>query len=321
MSTHIIDWNTAPPVSCRGGAVTIGNFDGVHRGHAALVAEARCQAQTLGGPAVVLTFDPHPLQLLRPDQFQPVLTTATDRADLLHSCGADHVVVLRTTSALLHLTAAEFFNGIIQTRLEARALVEGGTFGFGRHREGNIETLADLCRQNAMGLVVVPPVLHDDKPVSSSRVRNTLLCGAVREAADLLNRPYRLRGTVAAGRQRGRVIGFPTANLENAQTIIPGDGVYAVRVLHGEATWPGAANIGPNPTFGEDTRKAEVHLIGFQGDLLREKLAVDFLERLRDTRPFPGVDQLVEQLRQDVEQALRIAGGASQEKRPQCPYP
>jgi riboflavin kinase/FMN adenylyltransferase len=308
MSTYIFDWTGKPPSQARGGAVTVGNFDGVHHGHTALVRELRPLARAVGGPAVVLTFDPHPLQLLRPEQFQPVLSTATDRAELLQAAGADHVLLLQTTPALLQLTAEEFFQQVIREQLDARALVEGENFGFGHNREGNIATLTSLCRQAGVPLVVVPPVLRGDRPVSSSRVRNALVGGAVREAADLLDRPYRLRGTVVSGQRRGRKIGFPTANLEQIETLVPGDGVYAVRVLSGAETWPGAANIGPNPTFGEHVRKVEVHLIGFQGELQGQVLAMDFLDRLRDTRRFADVTQLVEQLHRDIEQARRVAG-------------
>lgn len=301
-------WEQTPPAAIRGGAVTVGNFDGVHRGHAALVAELREQARAVGGPAVVLTFDPHPLQLLRPEQFQPVLTTPEDRAGLLRACGADHVVFLRTTPALLRLSAAEFFHQILQERVAARALVEGSNFGFGRDREGTVETLATLCRQAGITLSVVPPVLFHSQAVSSSRVRKALERGAVREAAELLDRPYRLHGTVGKGQQRGRAIGFPTANLERIETLLPGDGVYAVRVHRGDEMWPGAANLGPNPTFGEQARKVEVHLIGFQGDLLGKRLGIDFIDRLRETRAFHGVAELSEQLHRDVEDARRLVG-------------
>lgn len=306
MTIDTLVWDEMPAASSRRGAIAIGNFDGVHRGHAALLAEARRQARAFDGPAVALTFDPHPLQLLRPEQFQPVLTTAADRVELLRACGADAVLILKTSPTLLHLSAAEFFHQVLQDRLAARALVEGVNFGFGRNREGSIETLATLCREAAITLTIVPPVLRDGQPISSSRVRKALERGAAREAADLLNRPYRLHGTVSIGRQRGRTIGFPTANLERIETLLPKDGVYAVRVYRGSESWPGAANIGPNPTFAESARKVEVHLIGFQGDLLGQTLAVDFLERLRDTRPFPSVDELAKQLRRDVENARHL---------------
>jgi riboflavin kinase/FMN adenylyltransferase len=301
------NWDEEPAAEYRGGAVAVGNFDGVHRGHAALLGELRRVAEAVEGPAVVVTFDPHPLQLLRPEQFMPLLTTPTDRAELLTAYGADHVLILRTTPALLQLSAAEFFTEVLLGRLAARAVVEGPNFGFGRNREGNIDTLDDLCQRHGLTLAVASPFLLDDVPVSSSRVRSALVRGEVRQAAELLGRPYLLRGVVGMGQRRGQSLGFPTANLEQVPTVIPGDGVYAVRVLHAGTVWPGAANVGPNPTFGESARKVEVHLIGFKGDLYGQPLAVDFVDRLRDTRPFRGVEELVEQLRRDVEQARKLA--------------
>jgi riboflavin kinase/FMN adenylyltransferase len=306
MAIHPLPWHDAPPPACRGGAVAIGNFDGVHRGHAALVAELRRHAQALGGPAVALIFEPHPLQVLRPDQFMPVLTTMADRAEYLQTAGADEVIVLEVDRDLLKLGAVEFFTGIIQQSLAARAVVEGYNFGFGRGREGSVETLTALCRQHGLALSIVPPLLDRGVPVSSSRVRDCLTRGAVREAAGLLDRPYRLHGTVGTGQRRGQTLGFPTANLESFPTFVPGNGVYAVRVQAAGKTWAGAANIGPNPTFGENARKVEVHVIDFQGDLYGQALAVDFIDRLRDTRPFAGVADLVKQLGEDVRAARRI---------------
>jgi riboflavin kinase/FMN adenylyltransferase len=300
-------WDQDPPALCRGGAVAVGNFDGVHRGHAALLAELRRAADGVEGPAVAVTFDPHPLQLLRPEHFLPLLTTPADRAELLAASGADHVLLLRTTSELLRLTAEEFFTEVLLGRLAARAVVEGPNFGFGRNRQGNIDTLGELCGRHGLTLTVGTPFLQGGIAVSSSRVRSALMRGDVRHAAELLGRPYLMRGVVGTGQRRGQTIGFPTANLEQIPTVIPGDGVYAVRVVHGGKVWPGAANIGPNPTFGESARKVEVHLIGFKGDLYGRALAVDFVDRLRDTRPFGGVAELVEQLRHDVEVASKLA--------------
>jgi riboflavin kinase/FMN adenylyltransferase len=300
-------WDQDPPAFARGGAVAIGNFDGVHRGHAALLTELRRAADGVEGPAVAVTFDPHPLQLLRPEQFLPLLTTPADRAELLTAYGADHVLLLRTTPELLRLTAEEFFTRVLLERLAARAVVEGPNFGFGRNREGNIDTLAELCERHGLTLTVAAPLLQGGVVVSSSRVRSALMQGDVRQAAELLGRPYLMRGVVGTGQRRGQALGFPTANLGQVPTVIPGDGVYAVRVLHAGKVWPGAANVGPNPTFGESARKVEVHLIGFKGDLYGQPLAVDFVDRLRDTRPFGGVAELVEQLRRDVEQARKLA--------------
>jgi riboflavin kinase / FMN adenylyltransferase len=306
MASFTVDWRDAAPGVCRDGTVAVGNYDGVHLGHASLIAALRAKASELAGPAVVVTFDPHPRDVLRPDLAGPLLTTNADRCRLLQEAGADHVLVLRTTTELLHLTATEFFNQVLRERLSARAFVEGANFGFGRGREGNIDTLAELCRPVGIPLTVVPPVVIDGGEASSSRVRNALLRGDVEDAAKVLGRPYRLHGITAVGQRRGRTLGFPTANLDPLQNLAPGDGVYAVRVYVGEEMWPGAANIGPNPTFGENARKVEVHLINFQGDLYGQALAVDFIRRLRDTRPFKGADDLVAQLHQDIVQALTV---------------
>lgn len=308
MAVHSIDWEAGVPEVCRRGAVMIGNFDGVHRGHAALLAELRRQADQLRGPALALTFEPHPVELLRPGQVPPRLSTPEDRDRLLLELGADQVLVLRVTSEMLALRAEEFFAQVIQDRLAARALIEGTNFGFGRGREGNVETLARLCEQAGMRLTVVPPVMLEGGEVSSSRVRALLTSGAIRPAAELLGRPYRLHGTVVPGQKRGQKLGFPTANLEEIRTLIPGDGVYAVSAPYEGELWAGAANIGPNPTFGEHARKVEVHLVGFQGDLYGRPLAVDFVERLRDTRPFASSAELVEQLHRDISRAREVAG-------------
>jgi riboflavin kinase/FMN adenylyltransferase len=306
MASRTIAWQAMPPPASRGGALAVGNFDGVHLGHAALLAGLREQARRVAGPAVALTFDPHPLELLRPGKPLALLTTTEDRSRLLRELGADEVVVLRTTPDLLALTAEEFFALVIRERFAARAIVEGVNFGFGHNREGNVATLERLCAAADIPLTVVPPVSLDGAEVSSSRIRAALQGGDVEEVARLLGRPYRLHGTVAVGQRRGQTLGFPTANLERLAVPAPGDGVYAVRAEVRGAVWPGAANVGPNPTFGEQARKVEVHLIGFQGDLYGQPLTVDFLRRLRATRPFSGPAELVEQLRRDVEQARKM---------------
>jgi riboflavin kinase/FMN adenylyltransferase len=309
MAIHRLHLQEKPPDNFRGGALAIGNFDGVHRGHHALLAALKKKARALGGPAVAMTFDPHPLQLLRPDQFQPVLTTVDDRAELLLSQGAAHVIIMRTVPELLHLNAEDFFELVIRAGLDARALVEGTNFGFGHNREGTVETLMRLSRQAGIDTpTIVEPFLIEGIPVSSSRVRTALLRGKMEEASELLGREYRLRGTVGQGQRRGRQLGFPTANLEKVPTLVPGDGVYGVRVNWKGRTFAGAANVGPNPTFGESARKVEVHLIDFQGDLYGTQLGVEFVARLRDTQPFNGPEELKAQLNKDVANARRLAG-------------
>jgi riboflavin kinase/FMN adenylyltransferase len=309
MAIYRLGLHGQPPAACRDGVLSIGNFDGVHQGHLALLSVLVSAGQTTGVPAVAVTFEPHPLQLLRPEQFQPVLTTVLDRAELLQSQGVDHVIILETTPELLQLRPEEFFQRIVRDRLDARRLVEGPNFGFGHNREGNCQTLVTLSRKAGIeDPIIVPPLLMDGKPVSSSRVRSALVRGDIQEAARFLGRNYSLHGTVGTGQRRGQSLGFPTANLEAIPTLIPGDGVYAVRVRWHGRTWAGAANVGPNPTFGELARKVEVHLIDFHGDLYGQELTLAFVHRLRDTRPFAGKDQLVEQLRQDIANARHVVG-------------
>jgi riboflavin kinase / FMN adenylyltransferase len=309
MSTVTLDWSAYPPPEFLGGAVTVGNFDGVHLGHRALVAAARAQADLFGGSVVAVTFDPPPHQVLYPGPIRPPLTTLPERAELLQTASADHVVILRTSPALLALSPEAFFEDVLARQLGAKAVVEGPDFRFGRNRAGSNDALRKLCA--AVGIVFeeVPQLMYRGEPVSSSRVRAAITRGDVGLAAELLARPYRVTGTVVTGAKRGRTIGFPTANLGDVPTVLPANGVYAVQAVVDGQKYPAAANIGPNPTFGEEVQKIEAHLIGFSGDLYGRSLAVEFIARLRDTRPFAGVAELVEQLNRDVDAAKRVLAG------------
>jgi riboflavin kinase/FMN adenylyltransferase len=240
---------------------------------------------------------------------RPPLTTIVDRAHLLHAAGADHVVVLRTGPALLALSPEAFFEDVLTHQLGAKAVSEGYNFRFGRGRAGSNATLRMLCGAAGIDFAEVTEFVLNGEAVSSSCIRGSILEGDVGRAAELLGRNYRIEGTVIAGAKRGRTIGFPTANVGAVQTVLPGNGVYAVRAAIGAGTWPAAANIGPNPTFGEEARKIEVHLMGFTGDAYEKPLAVEFVSRLRDNRAFAGVNELVEQLKLDVERATRILQG------------
>ena len=215
--------------SARGGAISIGNFDGVHRGHAKLMRRLQERAQELDGPAVAFTFDPHPVRLLRPEHAPPPLTWTNRKAQLLGQLGIDALIAYPTTQALLNLEPAEFIQQVVVDQLQARAMIEGPNFYFGRNRAGNTDTLAALCDQHGIVLEIVEPLEHNGAIVSSSRVRDLLKAGEVQAAAELLSRPYRLRGMVTHGARRGREIGFPTANLEAIDTLIPKPAVYAGR--------------------------------------------------------------------------------------------
>ena len=306
MPVVTLRYHETPPEAVRGGVVAVGNFDGVHVGHAALIAEAKRMADRLGGPVVPVTFDPHPLALLAPERFQPPLTTAAGRAHRLLEIGADHVVILHTTPELLALSPEYFFETIIGSALSAKGMVEGFNFRFGHNRAGSNDTLRSLCSGAGIEFQEVAAFEAGGKPVSSSRVREALMAGEIDAATALLDRPYRVAGTVVTGAKRGRTIGFPTANLNHVETLLPADGVYAVRALVGTTPFVAAANVGPNPTFGESARKVEVHLLDFNGNLYGSILAVDFVARLRETQKFSGVEALVEQMTKDVADAKRI---------------
>lgn len=294
------------PTAARGGAVSIGNFDGVHRGHAKLVDRLRRRADEAGGPAVVFTFDPHPATLLRPDRAPTPLTWMERRADLLAKAGADVLLACPTTHDLLSLSPREFFDRAIVDALDARALIEGPNFYFGKDRAGDVKTLRALCDERGMALEILDAAVSEGETISSSRIRRLLSAGAVGEAAALLTEPYRLRGRVVSGERRGRNLGFPTANLADVDTLIPGDGIYA-----GKFAWPGgeratAIHIGPNVTFGESVRKIECHLLDFSGDLYDAPAEVTFLARLREVQPFPSAERLIEALHADVARTREI---------------
>jgi riboflavin kinase/FMN adenylyltransferase len=272
---HIIRQLDAYPAAARGGAVSIGNFDGVHRGHVAIVGRLLQRAKEVGGPAIVFTFDPHPVRILRPEQCPPPLTWTERKAELLAAHGVDWIVAYPTDEALLQLSAAQFFDHIVRGTLAARALVEGPNFFFGHNREGTIDRLRELAAAAKISLDVVPPVVVDGAIVSSSRVREFIRSGDVEQAAELLSAPYRIRGMVTHGAGRGTKIGFPTANLGAIDTLLPAQGVYAGRAWVGDASWPAAINLGPSPTFGDSSIRVEVHVIGLDEPLYGEPLEVD----------------------------------------------
>ncbi len=281
--------------------MSIGNFDGVHRGHARIVETLNSRAADAKSESVIFTFDPHPVRLLRPEQCPPPLTWTERKADLLGKLAVDWIIAYPTDEALLRLSARQFFEQIVVEALGAVAIVEGPNFFFGHEREGTIDTLTQFARDARIGLEVVQPVLQGDGFVSSSRIRLAIAAGDVGAARSMLTEPYRIRGMVTHGAGRGSRIGFPTANLDGIDTLLPGEGVYAGRAWIGGTAWPAAINIGPNPTFAEKRHKVEAHVIDYEGSLYGQALEVDFLERLREIRPFDSPAALIAQLRLDVE--------------------
>jgi riboflavin kinase/FMN adenylyltransferase len=293
--------------------VTVGNFDGVHLGHAAIVAALKATAGRLDMPAVALTFDPHPASVLRPEAAPVPLTTPARRAELLAGLGIDAVLVQPADARLMSLPAESFYMDVLRGRLRAAALVEGADFRFGAGRRGDVTLLREWCAADGLAFDVVAPVLAGGDPVSSSRIRGLFAAGDVEEANRLLTSPLRISGTVVQGKRRGAGLGFPTANLASIATLVPAQGVYAARAAVADGagdrtTHAAAVHIGPNVSFGETAVSVEVHLVGFAGDLYGRRLDVDFLKRLRDTRRFDTIDELKVQLAADVAAAVATAG-------------
>jgi riboflavin kinase/FMN adenylyltransferase len=303
---------TLRSLALREPAVTIGNFDGVHRGHRALVAEAVARARARGGEAVVLTFDPHPAHVLAPARVPPVLTTAEQKAELLGGLGLDLLVELPFTPEVAELSPEAFADGVLVGALGARQVVVGEAFRFGHGRSGDAATLARLGATLGFTVSAVPPVLDGGRPVSSSRVREALAEGDVAHAAALLARPHFVDGTVVEGDHRGRQLGFPTANLEAGGALLPARGVYAGRCrLPGGEERLAVVNVGERPTFGGRTVTVEAHLPGYSGDLYGQDLRLSFAARLRAEQRFASAAELVAQIRRDVERSLTLVSAPS----------
>jgi riboflavin kinase/FMN adenylyltransferase len=294
------------PAAYSGGYVSIGNFDGVHRGHQQMLGTLLQQAGAAGVPAVVLTFDPHPITLLAPGRVPPRLSTLQRKAELMEACDVSVLIAYPTDQQLLNLSPEEFFQRFIRRELQARGLVEGPNFFFGKDRAGNVSTLRLLCEPAAMSLTIVDAVMEGDTIVSSSAIRASLAQGRIADAVAMLGHPYRLTGTVGAGAGRGQTLGFPTANLTGIETMLPADGVYAGRVTLEGAAHAAAVHLGPNPTFADDRRKVEVHIIDYAGDLYARTLSIDLLARVRDTMRFSDVTALKQQLARDVEHVRQL---------------
>ena len=287
-------------------AVTVGNFDGVHRGHQALVAAVVQAARGAGGTAVALTFDPHPSRILSPDRAPASLMTLDQKAEVLGSLGIDRVAAFPFTLQAAGEPPEEFARGVLKQALGAEAVVVGTNFRFGRGRSGDLGMLRGLGEALGFRVDGVAPVLHEGAPISSTRIREALSRGAVAAAGELLGRPYFIDGVVGRGDGRGRTLGIPTANLEPVNEILPARGVYVGRMTVGEAVWEAVVNIGRRPTFGGVRTTAEAHLLGFDGDLYGRGVRLAFVERLREERAFPGPEALVAQIREDIAQARRL---------------
>lgn len=297
------------PERWRGGSIAVGNFDGVHLGHVDLIHRLRKQAGA-DRPALAVTFDPHPVAVLRPDVAPEPLTWTDRKVRLLHEAGATAVAVFGTGAWLLGLSAREFFERVVLDQFAAVGMVEGPTFGFGRDRQGTVERLAGWCAEAGIAFEVADPVRARGELISSSAIRSALSRGDLDSANAMLGRPHRIRGRVVRGAGRGATLGFPTANLDELEGLVPADGVYAARArIDGLGhAYPAATHIGANATFGEVRRTVEPHLLGFSGDLYGRFIELELVRLLRPSRRFESTGELLEQIARDVAETERALG-------------
>jgi len=286
--------------------LTIGVFDGVHLGHRHLIRKLTQQATEDNLLSAVVTFNSNPKAVLSPRTKLARLTTLEERARLLRSLGVDLVIPLTFTTEVAALSAREFVIYLKQY-LKMRGLLIGPNFALGRHREGNTVTLQSLGQELGFTVEVVKPLMLEGSLVSSTAVRAALARGDMKTATKLLGRYFSLSGPVAAGVERGHILGFPTANIQvDAEQALPEDGVYATLAHVGDEVYQSVTNIGVKPTFGKGERTVEVHVIGFTGELYGQKLTIELVERLRPEMKFAGPEELSAQIKRDVEQARTI---------------
>jgi riboflavin kinase/FMN adenylyltransferase len=286
--------------------LTLGNFDGVHLGHQAILRRTITVARERGARAGLLSFHPHPASVLAPDRAPDLIAPLRGKLELLSAAGIDFVWIARFTPAFSRLGPESFVLDFLCARVDLAAMVVGYNVSFGRNREGNAERLAELGRRIGFSVEIVAPVMVNGVRVSSTAVRAALAAGNVATATSLLGRPHRVWGRVVAGDRRGRTLGFPTANVAARGASLPGDGVYAVRASVSAGGYDGVANVGVRPTFGARGRTLEVHLFEFAGDLYGSRIRIEFITRIRGEMRFESPAALVQQITRDVEQARRV---------------
>jgi riboflavin kinase / FMN adenylyltransferase len=302
----------ALPRRSRGTVVTVGSFDGVHLGHQAVLQEIARRAEAAGRESVLVTFEPHPLEVVNPQAAPPLLTTGPERREVLAQTPLDLAYFLRFDRRVAGMSPEEFVRVVLLERCGMRELVIGHDHGFGRGRSGDVETLRQLGATHGFDVDVVAPVDFGDQHVSSSRVRRAVAGGDLASAARMLGRPYTVSGVVGHGAGRGRQIGVPTINLTDVppQKLLPPDGIYAVEVEWRGGRAGGMMHQGPRPTFADGRRTQEANLFDFEGDLYGEWVRITWVKRLRDIERFASVEQLQEQMERDRADSLAaLAGG------------
>lgn len=286
--------------------LTIGNFDGVHLGHQAILKKIVSRAKEAGGSSIVFTFEPHPLKVIAPDKDIRLITSCDEKTRLLEDAGVDAVICANFTREFAEQDPDEFVKNVLHEKIGVAEIYIGHDYAFGKGRKGTISHLKELGKRYGFYVGVIEPVVIDDAVVSSSRIRQMILDGNVDNAAKLLGRNYALTGIVVKGAGRGRKLGFPTANIELPSELIPKDGVYAVKVKKGDKAYDGVANIGNKPTFKNEKFGVEAYLFDFNESLYNETLEIEFVKRIRNERAFKNAEELIAHMKGDVSAAKEI---------------
>lgn len=293
--------------SHKGAVVTIGNFDGVHLGHQKIIGAVLEEARRLGTKSMAITFEPHPMKVLRPEKDVKVLTPPEEKARLMKYYGLDSVLFILFDRDFANMQAEDFIKEILVEKLGVKTIIVGHNYSFGRGKKGTTELLRNKGKKYGFGAKVVRHASIEGNVVSSSRIRSLLGWGRVGEAAAYLGRPYMIDGVVIKGAGRGaKILDTPTANISTPNELVPKSGVYAVRVGLGDKVLDGVANIGTNPTFGNLEPSYEVHIFDFKGNLRGQVVKIFFVERLRDEIRFPDADALHEQIVVDIAKAKEV---------------
>jgi len=290
-------------------AITIGNFDGVHKGHQALFQRVKQLAEELNGESVVVTFDPHPLEVLFPKKAPSFITSHRHKLDLIASCGIDATIIIPFDHEFSRMSAREFVEAVLVEKIGARAFVVGHDYRFGHSGGGDIAFLKKLGEQYGFKVQIVTGLRVNDTVVSSTAIRQMIVSGNIKEANRLLGRFFEVSGTVIPGRKRGVSLGFPTANIRMPAITSPRTGVYVVQAEVDGKTYGGAANLGYNPTFGDTDLSLEAHLFDFDQDIYGKPITVRFIDRLRNELRFSSPAELAAQIRKDVDTAKKILAG------------
>ena len=288
--------------------LTLGNFDGLHIGHRRVIEKVVARARRFGAPSVVYTFEPHPLKVVAPEKSPPLLIDIDEKIRLINATGADWLVLAEFTKAFAATHPRQFVESVLVDALSVREVWVGHDFSFGTGRSGTVEYLKELGNEFGFKVFLVPAYKRRNEVVSSSRIRAYVKDGEVKKAAGLLGRLYSIKGRVVRGKDMGKEIGFPTANLDVESELVPKDGVYAAFALLDGREREAVLNIGVAPTFGGKARAIEVHILDFMGDIYGKKVEVRFAERLRDEAAFLSREALVKAIKKDTERARKILG-------------